>query len=78
MTKCPRCNAPTNYTPILVWEGCNRCMFGVWEYRDNLYGSRMNYNENWEKYREAMREAFEVLRLEKEKKEVDKLCEGVL
>jgi hypothetical protein len=53
-------------------------MFGVWEYRDNLYGSRMNYNENWEKYREAMREAFEVLRLEKEKKEVDKLCEGVL
>ena len=29
-------------------------------------------------YREAMRKAFEVLRLEREKLEVNKLCEGVL
>lgn len=68
---CPKCELPQeNYTPLLPWKGCKRCLFGVMEFMEHLNGSRMNYHDNWVRYREAMKKAFDRL-------EVEKMIEGV-
>lgn len=73
MTKCPRCKETVIISPLVYWKGCECCNFGKYEY--DMYPPYGGYEYE---YREAMRKAFKALALEREKKEVDKLCEGVL
>jgi hypothetical protein len=40
------------------------------EFMEHLNGSRMNYPDNWVRYHEAMKKAFDRL-------EVEKMIEGV-